>query len=212
LADRLRAAHNGDSTTAGPEADEPRGGVRVEVDAVTDEVVAAAQQGDPDALRTVYRALAPAVAGYLRAKGVADPDAVTSDVFLALFGQLGRVRGGADGLRRLTFSIAHARMVDDHRARRRRPVSVPYEAQDDRRTAASAEDCAHANQSTEQVLEILDLLPDDQREVLTLRIVADLSVGQVAEIMGRSTGAVKQLQRRALIAVRQALAERQVTL
>lgn len=186
--------------------------MQVGVEVVTDEVVTAAQEGDPDALRIVYRALAPAVAGYLRTKGVTDPEAVTSDVFLAVFAQLGRVRGGADGLRRLTFSIAHARMVDDHRARERRPASVPYDPQDDRRVVESAEDSAHANSSTEQVLEILDLLPEDQREVLTLRIVADLSVGQVAEIMGRSAGAVKQLQRRALIAVRQALAERQVTL
>ncbi|MEO9139446.1 MAG: sigma factor-like helix-turn-helix DNA-binding protein [Jatrophihabitans sp.] len=59
---------------------------------------------------------------------------------------------------------------------------------------------------------VLAVLPDDQREVLTLRVVADLSIEQIADVMGRSQGAVKQLQRRGMIALRKALAERQVTL
>jgi len=179
---------------------------------ITDEVVAAARHGDSEALRAIYAALAPAVFGYLRAKGVDDPEAVTSDVFLALFPQLDRLRGGAAGLRKLVFSIAHARMVDDHRGRGRRPTAVPYEAHDDARAVGSAEDNAQAKLATERVLRVLDVLPDDQREVLTLRIVADLSVEQVAEIIGRSSGAVKQLQRRGLITVRQAIAQRRVTL
>ena len=179
---------------------------------ITDVVVTAAQRGDSDALRAIYTALAPSVCGYLHAKGVDDPEAVTSDVFLALLPQLDRVRGGAAGLRKLVFSIAHARMVDDHRARSRRPAAVPYEARDDTRAAGSAEDDALSTMATDRVLQILEMLSADQREVLTLRIVADLSVEQVAEIIGRSSGAVKQLQRRGLIAIRQALADRQVTL
>jgi RNA polymerase sigma-70 factor (ECF subfamily) len=66
--------------------------------------------------------------------------------------------------------------------------------------------------SLARVRAVLDVLPDDQREVLTLRVVADLSIDQIAEIMGRSAGAVKQLQRRGMVAIRQALAERRVTL
>ena len=62
------------------------------------------------------------------------------------------------------------------------------------------------------MIEILALLPDEQREVLTLRIVADLPLEHVAEVIGKSVGAVKQLQRRGLIAIRQAIEERRVTL
>jgi RNA polymerase sigma-70 factor (ECF subfamily) len=50
---------------------------------------------------------------------------------------------------------------------------------------------------------LLDHLGGDQREVLALRIVAGLTVEQVADIMGKSAGAVKQLQRRALITLRE---------
>jgi RNA polymerase sigma-70 factor (ECF subfamily) len=49
---------------------------------------------------------------------------------------------------------------------------------------------------------LLDRLRPEYREVLALRVVADLSVEQAAQAMGRSVGAVKQLQRRALLALR----------
>ena len=177
-----------------------------------DDVVAAARRGDGAALRAVYEWLAPAVAGYLRAKGVGDPDALTSDVFLAVLPQLPGVTGGADGLRRLVFTVAHARVVDDLRRRARRGDASEYRPEHDTRTSESAESVAIANLGRDSVLRVLRQLPDDQREVLVLRFVADLSVEQVAEVMGRSAGAVKQLQRRALIGVRHALAERGVTL
>ena len=47
--------------------------------------------------------------------------------------------------------------------------------------------------------------------MIRLRIIADLSIEQVASVMGRSAGAIKQLQRRGLIALRAVLKDRQVT-
>ncbi|BAS11715.1 hypothetical protein AHiyo8_00180 [Arthrobacter sp. Hiyo8] len=73
---------------------------------------------DPDALFVdAYREYSPGVCGYLRTRGVEDPEAVTQDVFLALYPQLGDLRGGPAGLRTLIFTIAHARAVDSHRRR-----------------------------------------------------------------------------------------------
>ena len=82
-----------------------------------DDVVAAASAGDEVALRSVYEALAPTVLGYLRSRGVSDPEATTSEVFLAVLPKLADLHGGAAGLRTLVFSVAHARMVDDRRKR-----------------------------------------------------------------------------------------------
>jgi RNA polymerase sigma-70 factor (ECF subfamily) len=176
-----------------------------------DAVVQAAREGDSAAFRSVYRALAPSVLAYLRAKGVVDPEAVTSEVFIALLPKLRRVSGGAVGLRKLAFSIAHARMVDDYRQRARTPVTAEYQVEDDPRRVASAEEAAEATLGTERALAVLAGLPPDQREVLTLRFVADLAIDQVAAIMHRSEGAVKQLQRRGLLAVRAAVEAAQVT-
>ncbi|MEA5454868.1 sigma-70 family RNA polymerase sigma factor [Sinomonas sp. JGH33] len=152
-----------------------------------------------------YRELAPVVRGYLRSHGVADPEAVTQDVFLALYPRIGSVTGGAEGLRTLVFTIAHARYVDYCRQRAKAPRMAEYDPAVDARTSASAEDEAFGSDSQEGILELLHGLSKDQREVITLRIVADLSLEQTAAVTGRSVGAVKQLQRRALLNLRNRL-------
>jgi RNA polymerase sigma factor (sigma-70 family) len=178
---------------------------------LTDDVVTAASGGDRDAIREVYLSLAGPVVGYLQAKGVRDAEEVTSEVFLALLQRLPHVTGGANGLRRLVFTIAHARMVDHYRDRGRTGELSEYQAHRDVRSEPPAEDVALGRMSTPEVLDALALLPDDQRDVIALRFVADLSLEQVAAIIGRSEGAVKQLQRRGLTTVREALRSRRVT-
>jgi RNA polymerase sigma factor (sigma-70 family) len=181
-------------------------------DPVTDDVVSAAQAGDPSAFNVIYREIAPAVCGYLRAKGVLDPDALTNDVFLAVLPRLPDLSGGATGLRTFVFSVAHARAVDETRRRQRQPTTMAYDAGSDRRSVGSAETEALNALGAERVLNLLAGLSTEQRNVLALRVVADLTVDEVAAIIGRSAGAVKQLQRRALIALRQLLVEQDVTL
>lgn len=165
----------------------------------------------PWALRVVYDELSPQVYGYLRARGAAEPEDLTSEVFLAVFPRLGTVTGGAAGLRTLVFSVAHARLVDDLRYRSRRLPTVEYDPRRDERSAPSSEDEALALLDNDWVREVLSDLPDDQRDVLLLRVVNDLSLEQTAEAIGRSTGAVKQLQRRALLALRARAEEGSVT-
>jgi RNA polymerase sigma factor (sigma-70 family) len=178
---------------------------------ITDGVVRAAQDGEAAAFRVIYEELAPVVLGYLTAKGVADPEAVTGDVFLAALPRLRELSGGAAGLRTFVMSVAHARMVDDARRRRRQPVWCQYDVGSDLRAAASAEHEAMELLGMARVVELLRDLPADQREVLVLRVVADLSVQEVATVIGRSPGAVKQLQHRAVRKLRQIVIEQGVT-
>jgi RNA polymerase sigma-70 factor (ECF subfamily) len=151
---------------------------------------------EPGALFGVaYRTYAGPVLGYLKARGVDDPEAVTQDVFLAFYPKISGLAGGLQGAKSLLFSIAHARMVDHYRRLERRPQLTPYDPQEDSRSAPSAEETVAVDGAAAALLEGLS---DEHQEVLALRVVADLSIEQVAGIMGRSTGAVKQLQRRAL--------------
>lgn len=177
-----------------------------------EDVLPAAQAGQPWALRAVYDELAPRVHGYLRSRGARDPEDLTSEVFLTVFGRLETVTGGAAGLRTLTFSVAHARLVDDLRRQSRRLPDVPYVAEQDHRTGPSSEEEALLRAGTARVRELLSVLPEDQRDVLLMRIVNDLTVEQVAAAIGRSAGAVKQLQRRGLLALRDHAREGRVTL
>lgn len=167
-----------------------------------EDALPAAQCGQPWALRAVYDDLAPRVHGYLQARGAGEPEDLTSEVFLTVFSKLATVTGGAAGLRTLVFSIAHARLVDDLRRRSRRGDAVSYETWHDDRTTASTEDVAVDRLRAYEVRALLEELPADQRDVLLMRVVGDLSLEQTAEVIGRSTGAVKQLQRRGLLTLR----------
>ena len=181
-----------------------------------DQVLSAAQANAGWAFTRLYESLAPRVAGYLRASGVADAEDLTSEVFLAVFRGIGTFSGGEAQFRSWVFTIAHHRIVDHRRARARRPWVGPLDeggdAEPTQPGAESAEAGALATLGTERVQRLLDGLAPDQRDVLALRVVADLTVEQIAEALGKSTGAVKALQRRALVALRRRLAEEAVPL
>src|SRR4051794_10889198 len=86
-----------------------------------DDVLVAAQAGAPWAFEVLYRDLAPAVTGYLRLHGAAEPDDLASETFLGVFTGLAGFRGDEAGLRAWVSTIAHRRLLDDWRRRSRRP-------------------------------------------------------------------------------------------
>jgi RNA polymerase sigma-70 factor (ECF subfamily) len=165
---------------------------------LTETTVADAKAGNSDAVSTIYRSLAPKVVGYLKARGAEDPEGLTNEVFIAVIPRLTRLEGGAAGLRTLVFSVAHARYVDETRRRSRRPRQTTYEQEYDDRTAPSAETTAIELTGSARMIGLLDHLGDDQRSVISLRILGDLSLEQTADVLGKTTGAIKQLQRRGL--------------
>lgn len=82
--------------------------------------------------------------------------------------------------------------------RSRRGDAEEWTVEIDPRRASSAEEEATARLGDRDALALLDGLAPDQRDVMVLRIVADLTVEQVADVLGKRVGAVKALQRRAL--------------
>lgn len=148
---------------------------------------------DPDAL---YRAVAPAVLGYLRAQGVTDPEDLLMDVFVTVVRDLDGVSGDDDAVRRWVFSIAHHRVIDQRRWQARRTRLDRAEL--DRLTGtAEAADSPTALGPDPQLVAALARLTDDQRAVLGLRLVADLPIDDVARILHKRPDAIKALQRRA---------------
>ncbi|HVM41654.1 MAG TPA: RNA polymerase sigma factor [Acidimicrobiia bacterium] len=164
-----------------------------------DEVVEAAKQGEEWAFEALYRDLAPTVLGYLRGRGSREPEDRAADVFMAVARGVDNFRGDESAFRSWVFSIAHRRLIDERRRAGRRPEEpfglVPA---GDTALRPPAEDQALDRLSTQEMLRLMDGLTDDQRDVVLLRLVADLPVAEVARIMGRREGAIKTLQRRAL--------------
>ena len=167
-----------------------------------DEILSAAQAGAAWAFEVLYRDLAPTVTGYLRLHGAAEPDDLASETFLGVFTGLAGFRGDEDALRAWVFTIAHRRLIDDWRRRSRRPQLADDPGDLAGHVGGDVEDDVLARVGAETVHDLCRRLPDDQRAVLLLRILADLTVEQVAQAMSRSVGSVKALQRRGLRALR----------
>lgn len=188
---------------------QPGGGARLDV--AFDDVMGAARAGAPWALERLFETLARPVAGYLRALGATEADELANDVFLRVFTNLGTFTGGEDRFRSWVFTIAHHRLIDERRRLQRRPVTNGADPAD-QAAHGDVEEEALGKLGAEWVHEVLTALVPDQREVLLLRIVADLTVAQVADVVGKSPGAVKALQRRGLATLRQHLDRKGVLL
>ncbi len=169
-------------------------------------LLAAAQAGSGWAFEQLFRTYAPKVSGYLRARGVAEPDELTNDVFVAVFRSLGRFEGDEAAFRSWLFTIARNRMVDERRQQARRVETVPADVPGSIEVSGGdVEAEALANLGDEWAADVLAQLAPDQRDVLLLRIVADLTIDQIAHSLGKRPGAVKALQRRGLAAVKRIL-------
>jgi RNA polymerase sigma-70 factor (ECF subfamily) len=125
---------------------------------------------------------------------------------------LPRFTGGERELRAWVFTIAHHRLLDDARSRRRRPVEPAGAAVGSDVAGPAADEQALEAVASQRVRQVLGRLAGDQQAVLLLRILGDLTVEEVARVLGKRVGAVKALQRRGLAAARRELESEGVAL
>lgn len=164
----------------------------------------AARRGDDRAWAELYDELAGPVLGYVRSQGAPDPEDVLGEVLFQVVRGLPRFAGDEPGFRAWVFTIAHRRVQDTHRRRGRRPVApVAPDTLDPTLPPMSSEADALTALSTADVVALLGRLTDDQREVLALRVIGGLTVGEVAHATGRTTEAVKALSKRGLARLRE---------
>lgn len=178
-------------------------------------LLAAAKDGDETAWAHIFHEYAPAVAGYARVQGAEDVDDLVGDVFHGVFRSIGSFTGAEERFRSWVFVIAHHRIVDDRRRRSRTLVESRWDSPDLRSNGDAADDIettALDHLGTERVLGLCAQLAPDQRDVLTLRIVGDLTIEQIAHVLDKSPGAVKALQRRGLGALQKILSKKGVPL
>jgi len=164
------------------------------------EILAAARVGAAWAWERLYDSVAGGVRGYLAAHGAADPDDLTGEVLLQLVRGLPRFEGDEAGFRSWVFLVAHHRLIDERR-RRQRDAALKA-MQSPGALGPSAEADVLDNPDAMAWRQRLHGLSDDQRNVILLRLVADLSAEQVARILGKKVGTVRVLQHRALARLR----------
>jgi RNA polymerase sigma-70 factor (ECF subfamily) len=177
-----------------------------------EDVLEAAKSGAEWAWETIYRELAGPVMGYLSSRGAADPEDLTSDVFLRVARGIDGFEGDERGFRSWIFVIAHRRLLDERRAIARRPVLGELPADESPEApAGDVESEALDRLAVAELKRAFDRLTDGQRDVLVLRIVADLSLEETARVLGMPIGAVKSMQRRALQSIRKILDQKGVS-
>ena len=177
------------------------------------EVLREAKAGDSYALGRLYEECAPRVLGFLRTQGIADHEDVAAEVFVSMVRNLTRFEGDEDAFRGWVFTIAQRRLVDERRRRGRRPEE-PFETDDlvEVLGAGPAADGGVEGEALERLrtsglLAAIEQLTPDQRAVLYLRAVADLSVPDIARALDKPETAVKALLRRASASLNRRLKE-----
>ena len=169
-----------------------------------------ARGGDQAAIADLYRRHHGRLLRVLRAEVGDAAEDVASQAWLEVFGALARFEGDERGFRSLLFTIARRRVADHRRSRWRRP-STPvapdtlHERIDDGRPLDEQVLAGLAGDAAAEKL--LAILGKDSAEVVLLRVVAGLSVEEVASIVGRSPGAIRVQQHRALKKLADALVE-----
>jgi RNA polymerase sigma factor (sigma-70 family) len=176
-------------------------------------ILDAAKSGAEWAWAHIYRDLAGIVTGYLRSRGATEAEDLTSETFLQVARNIKSFEGDYESFRSWVFVIAHRRLLDSRRASGRQPKTVS----DDARLVVVADsqhvdDEALSRISTQNIEGLFAGLTEDQRDVLALRVIADLTVEQTAQALGKGTGAVKALQRRALASLKRSLSQSGVPL
>lgn len=161
--------------------------------------IARARAGHSDGYTALYRSLDREIHGFALGRGASDPEGVVNETFLRAFRNLDTFDGSERDFRSWVFAICRNQLIDESRRHLRRPtadISI-----DDITPVADGSDVAVdaiERAGRDDLEALLGSLTDDQRDVITLRVIADLSLREVAEVLDKPIGAVKSLQRRAL--------------
>jgi RNA polymerase sigma-70 factor (ECF subfamily) len=171
------------------------------------ELVARAQAGERDALEELYLLHFDRIYSYLHMSvgNRHDAEDLTTQTFLKMLESIRKFRWQAAPFSAWLFRIAHNLAMDHFRANRRwQPEEdVPEPSDSEER---SAEDEALQSIGRESMLELIDQLSPEQQQVLTLKFVFNFPNAEVATILGKTEGAIKSLQHRALVSL-----EKQIT-
>jgi RNA polymerase sigma-70 factor, ECF subfamily len=166
------------------------------------ELVRAAQAGDPSCFGQLYERYFDKVYGYLSFKlgSAADAEDLTEQVFLKALESLGGYKWTGVPFQAWLFRIAHNLMVDALRRKGRRPSQPLDEALPvvDERRGVDPEAALEESVTREGLIEAVSRLTELQRQVIAYKFAGGLANAEVAQLMGKSEGAVKALQHAAL--------------
>jgi RNA polymerase sigma-70 factor (ECF subfamily) len=183
---------------------------------VTDEsfetILTAAEAGAEWAWTDLIAPIAPKLIGFFRGRGARDPEALAGEVLLEVARSISTFTGDRASFHAWVFVIAYRRLIDERRRVGRRPdEKLMSEIPEPRQAPSSAQDAAVTVIATLRAEALLAPLTEAQRDVIYLRVVADLSIEETSRALGRPVTAIKSLQRRGLRTLHKELARQGVS-
>jgi RNA polymerase sigma-70 factor (ECF subfamily) len=173
-------------------------------------LVERAQKGDRGALEELYLIHFDRIYSYLHVSvgNRHDAEDLTTQTFLKMLESIGKFRWQSAPFSAWLFRIAHNLAMDHFRSTRRwQPEEEVPEPDADESTSAEAGALEAIGQKS--MLELIDDLSPEQQQVLTLKFVFNFSNAEAATILGKTEGAIKSLQHRALVSLQKQLERRE---
>jgi RNA polymerase sigma-70 factor (ECF subfamily) len=170
-----------------------------------EQLVQRAVNGDQEAFTQIYDMHFDRIYRYiyLKVHSQAAAEDLTQDVFIKAYEAINSYKWRDLPFTAWLFRIAHNRVIDHIRKiSREKNVSL------DEADAISSGDPVYITEQNFEVYQLknaLQQLPEAQREVATLRFLAELSIAEVALTLGKSEGTVKALQFNAVASLRKLL-------
>jgi RNA polymerase sigma-70 factor (ECF subfamily) len=162
-------------------------------------LIAAAKRGDEASFSALWRDANPALLRYLRVITPEHAEDVAAETWVQVVRGLAQFTGDEGAWRAWLFTNARRRALDQVRHRARHP-SEPLDdihPSEVPRTSDAAQ-LAMDKIATEQAIALVSRLPEQQAEVIMLRVVGGLETEVVAELLGRSPGAIRVAAHRGL--------------
>lgn len=166
-------------------------------------LVARAKQGDPSAWEALYRHAYPALLSYARRR--LDPESArdaVSETMARAVSSIDRFAWNGVGFDAWLFGILRHVVIDAQRALTER--TVPVDAPED---APGPLDHVLGAEEAKAVRAAFRRLSEADREILELRVVAQLSSEEVADVLGKKPSAIRMAQARALERLRALMEE-----
>lgn len=161
-------------------------------------VLAGALGGDEHAFARLYIDAHPPLLRYLRGMSADLAEDAASECWLEVARGLDGFTGPEPAFRAWLFAIARRKVIDRIRYETRRPSASWDDLDSVAPASRDVADVVVEEDETQRALALVRTLPVDQAEAVLLRVVAGLDYAEVAEVMDRSTGAVRVLVHRGL--------------
>ena len=175
------------------------------------DLIRRAQDGETIVVSEIYDRYQRGIFRYLyyRVGDQQTAEDLTSEVFLRMIEKLSNYQGQRTSFQAWLFQIARNLSIDHYRR-----MSVRKNVQLEEEIPGPGWEpleLIDRDLTSEKLSQALGELPDNQRDVIVMRFVVGMPIGEVAEILHKTEDSIKGLQRRALLALREILIEWEVT-